>query len=330
MTSFSSKLRDGMRWIRPVLTGRPFWVAMLGLAASFVLFMLLLNFAIMPLWTRHDAAINVPEVRRLPAREAASVLERAGLRAELREQPYNPNVDADVVVDQTPLPNTSVKPGRRIYYYVNVAPREMVRVPNVVSMSEGRAKPALTDADLLVGDVRIDTLHNPYEGTVTRQTPQAGHAVPKGTRVTLWLSPGLGREQIRVPDVTGLSPGEARRVLRDVDLWVESPEARSDTVRWQEPRGGTQIRAGSEVRIHTTEPPENWNPPPAPPREPTPDEGNEESEPAAEQPEPEPAPAEATPPAPEPPPAEPPAPPPTEEPQDDGNDEGDGARYSSR
>jgi beta-lactam-binding protein with PASTA domain len=307
-----------MRWLRPVLTSRPFWLAMLGLVAAFGLFMFLLNFAIMPLWTRHDATISVPEVRRLPADEAEDVLERAGLRAELREQPYNPNIEADVVVDQTPLPNASVKPGRRIYYYVNVAPREMVQVPNVVSMSEGRAKPTLTDVGLLVGEVRTDTLHTPreMEGTVTRQMPPSGSAVPQGTRVTIWLSPGLGSEQVRVPDVTGLPPAEAQRILREADLWVDWPEGRGDTIRWQDPRAGNRRRQGEKITIHSSEPPEGWNPPPTPPREPTPDPESTRTEPAEQVPLPEPvepAPSEPLPPED----ADPVDPPP----QDDGPDE---------
>src|SRR5690606_9609363 len=106
-----------------------------------------------------------------------------------------------------------------IYYYVNASPREMVAVPDVAGMSEGVAKAELQEAELLVGDVRIDTVFTPFEGTVTRQTPPGGSAVPQGTRVTLWLSPGLGREQVRVPDVTGLAPAEAREVLREAGLW---------------------------------------------------------------------------------------------------------------
>lgn len=294
---------------------------MLGLAASFGFFVFLLNYAIMPLWTRHDAAVAVPEVRQLPADEAVDALEQAGLRPERREQPFNPNLPADIVVDQTPLPNSSVKPGRRIYYYVNAAPREMVAVPDVAGMSEGVAKAELQEAGLLVGDVRMDTLRTPFEGTVIRQTPPGGSAVPKGTRITLWLSPGLGRNQIRVPDVTGLTPAQARQVLFEAGLWVSSPDARGDSVRWQEPRAGGRLREGSEVKIHTTEPPEGWNPPPTPPRQPTSD-----SQVVRPPPTPQPAP-QPEPPAEPDPPAEPPqepAPTPTSPPPQDENEDGEG------
>jgi len=316
-----ASLRERLAWLRPVLTSRLFWTVMLGLVVGFGFFVFLLNYAIMPLWTRHGADIAVPEVRQLPAEEAVEVREEAGLRPERREQPFNPNLPADVVVDQTPLPNSSVKPGRRIYYYVNASPREMVAVPDVGGMAEGVARAELQEAGLLVGDVRMDTVRTPFEGTVTRQMPPGGSAVPKSTRVTLWLSPGLGRQQVRVPDVTGLPPAQARQVIFEAGLWVSSPEARGDTVRWQEPRAGNRLREGSEVRIHTTEPPEGWNPPPAPPREPVPEtEADTLDQQETEEPAPEPQPEPLPPPPVEPEP--PPAPPP---PQDDGGDDGNGS-----
>ncbi|MCH7639788.1 MAG: PASTA domain-containing protein [Bacteroidetes bacterium] len=246
---------ERIRWIGPVLKSGRFWLGLASAAAAFCLCLLLLNYAVMPLWTRHDAVVTVPEIRQMPMEEAEAMLRRIGLRAELRELPFNPNIPADIVVDQNPLPNTTVKPGRRIYYYVNASPKEMVTVPDVTTRSEGVARNDILHAELTVGDVLTDTLHNPYEGTVTRQTPQGGHAVPKGTRVTLWLSPGLGREMKRVPDITGLPPAEARRVIIESGLWADSPDARGDTVRWQEPGVGNRLREGSEVRIHTTNPP---------------------------------------------------------------------------
>ena len=319
-----ASFRDRLDWLRPVLRSGLFWRVILGLVVAFGFFVFLLNYAILPLWTRHDAAIAVPEVRQLPAEEAVDVLERAGLRPERREQPFNPNLPADIVVDQTPLPNSTVKPGRRIYYYVNASPREMVAVPNLVGMSEGVATAELKDAGLFVGDVRMDSLRTPFEGTVVRQTPPGGSTVPAGTRVVLWLSPGLGSGQVRVPDVTGLPPEQARQVLFDAGLWVSSPEAQGDTVRWQEPRAGNRLREGSEVKIHTTEPPEGWNPPPTPPREPTPDEAETPTEPETETPETE-EPAAEPPPEP-PPPAEPvpiPTPAPTQD-EDGQTDQDDG------
>lgn len=262
-----------------LVTSRHLWLRIAGLAAGAVLFVFLFNLALMPLWTRHGAEVRVPEVRQLAADVAEGALRSAGLRGELREQPFNPNLPPDVVVDQTPLPGASVKPGRRVYYYVNASPREMVGVPDVVSRSEGVARADLEQARLVVGQVLVDSVHTPYEGTVTRQTPRGGHQVPMGTQVTLWVSPGLGQDRVTVPDVTGLSPAEARRVLREAALWVDSPNARGAEVTWQEPRAGTRLREGEEVRIHTTPAPAGAAPPERPAPIPTPRTPQREPEP---------------------------------------------------
>ncbi|HLA64783.1 MAG TPA: PASTA domain-containing protein, partial [Rhodothermales bacterium] len=235
-----------------LLLSKPFWLRAFGLVAAGILAVVLMDLAVMPIWTRHGDSIRVPEVRQMSADAAEDVLRDAGLDGELREQPFNPNLPPDIVVDQTPLPDAEVKPGRRVYYYVNARPREMVQVPDIASRSEGVARADLEAAGLLVGEVIMDSVHTPYEGTVTRQLPRGGAQAPQGTRVTLWVSPGLGRDRVAVPDVTGLAPAEARRVIREADLWVDSPNARGDSIRWQEPRAGTRLREGEEVRIHTT------------------------------------------------------------------------------
>jgi beta-lactam-binding protein with PASTA domain len=231
---------------------RAFWIGLLGIAVGLVAFVLLLNFAIMPLWTRHDAAVAVPDVSGMSAVEAEATLERAGLNAAPDRTPYNPNVEADVVVEQNPEPGTQVKPGRRIYFYVNESPKQLVVVPDVVSLSEGVARPRVTEAGLVVASTEMDSVRTPYENTVTRQIPKAGSQVRQGTRMTLWLSPGVGTRQVRVPDVTGRSPDEARSRLRQAGLWVDSPRATSGEVLWQDPDRGATVKEGQEVRIYTT------------------------------------------------------------------------------
>lgn len=231
---------------------RAFWIGLLGIAVGLVAFVLLLNFAIMPLWTRHDAAVAVPSVSGMTAVEAEATLERAGLNAAPDRTPYNPNIEADVVVEQNPEAGTEVKPGRRIYFYVNESPKQLVVVPDVVSLSEGVARPRITEAKLVVAGTEIDSVRTPFENTVTRQVPNAGSQVRQGTRMTLWLSPGVGTRRVRVPDVTGRSPDEARARLRQAGLWVDSPRATGSEVLWQDPDRGETLKEGEEVRIYTT------------------------------------------------------------------------------
>ncbi|WP_420455920.1 PASTA domain-containing protein [Rubrivirga sp.] len=235
-----------------VLGDRAFWLGLGVIVAGLVVFALLFNSAVMPIWTRHDAAVQVPDVKELTPDEAQNVLLLAGLDWEEQEQPYNPNVPADVVVDQSPASGTTVKPGRRIYYYVNVSPKQLVVVPDVVSLSEGKAREDVGDRGLVVDRVEMDTVRTPYENTVTRQMPASDSRVPVGTRVTLWISPGVesGRE-VTVPNVVGMSTDEARAAISDAGLWVDSPRAAEGAVTRQDPAKGERLNPGEEVRIYT-------------------------------------------------------------------------------
>ena len=237
---------------RSLLTDRAFWLGLVAIGAGLVVFALLFNYAVMPIWTRHDAAVEVPDVRELDPGDAESALLLAGLEGEYKEQPYNPNVAADVVVDQSPSAGTSVKPGRRIYYYVNVSPKQLVAVPDVVSRSEGNAREDVAERGLVVDRVEMDSVRTPYENTVTRQSPTAESRVPVGTRVTLWISPGVetGRE-VTVPGVVGMPVDQARAEILGAELWVDSPRATSGEVTRQEPVRGEKLKPGQEVRIFT-------------------------------------------------------------------------------
>ena len=238
--------------LRALLTDRAFWLGLTAIAAGLVVFALLFNFAVMPIWTRHDATVSVPDVRNMAPDDAESALLLAGLEGVYDEQPYNPNIDPDIVVDQSPAAGATVKPGRRIYYYVNAQPQGLVPVPGVVSLSEGKAREEIDETELVVGRVEIDSVRTPYENTVTRQQPEEGRQVPVGTRVMLWLSPGVDNtREVRVPDVVGLPASEARERIRNAELWVDSPRAESGEITRQEPERGEMLHPGEEVRIYT-------------------------------------------------------------------------------
>jgi beta-lactam-binding protein with PASTA domain len=235
---------------RSILTDRALWSGLLGIVVGLVVAVLLFNYSVMPIWTRHDASIAVPDVREMTTSEAERTLVLAGLDGEVREQPFNPNLDPDLVVDQSPSAATLVKPGRRIYYYVNASPKELVAMPDVVSLSEGAARPQIEDAGLAVGRVELDSVRTPFENTVTRQLPAAGRQVPRGTRVQLWLSRGVDTSRrVEVPDVVGMTPAAARGRLREAGFWVASPRATGDRVTAQDPARGTLLNPGKEVTI---------------------------------------------------------------------------------
>ena len=233
-----------------ILTDRALWLGLFGILVGLVVGVLLFNYAVMPIWTRHDATVAVPNVSAMSPSEAERTLVLAGLDAEMREQPFNPNLKPDLVVDQSPSAATLVKPGRRIYYYVNASPKELATMPDVVSLSEGAARPQIEDVGLEVGRVELDSVRTPYENTVTRQLPAPGRRIPRGTRVQLWLSRGVDNSRtVAMPDVLGMTPAAARDAIRQAGLYVDSPRATGVAVTAQDPAAGARVNPGKEVTL---------------------------------------------------------------------------------
>lgn len=253
--SFFSRLQDrtkhGLRWLRPVVTGPTLWLGLLAIVGGMIGLYLVMNHVVMPLYTRQGVEARVPEVRELPFEQASDIIEGRGLRAERRDQPYNPGIQRGAVVDQNPSPNALVKPGRRVYLYVNSGPQQMVTVPDVLTLSRNLATSRLGELGLADVEVREDSVRSPYENTVTRQRPEPGEVVATRAKVTLWVSPGLGDEEVTVPDVRGLAPVDARRELVSQGLWVDPTRSIGGTVTRQEPAPGGEVRQGTEVRIYS-------------------------------------------------------------------------------
>lgn len=212
---------------------------------------------IMPSFTRYDVATAVPDVMALPFDEAALRLGDAGLRAEeyiLRK----PNLPRDVVIDQRPPAGALVKPGRRIYLTINTGDTTTVTVPRVIGLSVREAQSRMVVLGLLVPEVLPDSIPASHANTITHQEPEPGERVPHGTEVTLWYSTGLGEAYVDVPDVTGLTPEEARARLLELRLRAvilgEAADESDPTVLDQSPEAGTQVREGFEVRLRIAPP----------------------------------------------------------------------------
>ena len=248
-------VRRGWHWFRPVLRSRYFWGGLGALAVLLIVLYMVVNAWVMPTYTRYGVHVTVPSVENMTYAQAAALLEAEGLRPEREEQQYNPNVPPGHVLDQNPAPESTVKPGRRVYLKINSEDVPIVRVPDFKGINDRQARNRIRSLGLRVGTIETDTIPSPYPNTITRQEPRAGEDVDQGAVVNLWISPGLSAFQTDVPDVTDLSLEEARQVLLRAKLrpFVRPAEAEGEEdmyVERQEPRAGQRVQEGSEVRIY--------------------------------------------------------------------------------
>ncbi len=250
---------------------RYFWGGLLVLFVLLGGLFLLMNHVVMPTLTRHNVAITLPDVTGRSFEEARQLLLQEELEVERTTQRFNPTLPRDVVIDQSPEPNATVKPGRRIYLTVNSGTQSMVQIPPLVDASLREARNRLTALGLEVEDVRVDSIPSPYANVVTRQEPVPGDSLPEGGGVTLWYSTGYGEEYVSVPDVTDMTVEEAQQALLDRKLRsmviasdassdddndAESGEALDDErVQRQSREPGTRVRTGFEIRLYLGGPP---------------------------------------------------------------------------
>jgi serine/threonine-protein kinase len=152
-------------------------------------------------------------------------------------------------VDQDPNGGEEADQGSTVTLEVSGGPGEVL-VPPVENLSQRQAIKELEDADLKV-TIDSEFSEKVKKDFAIRTVPPEGTSVTKGTRVRLLVS--RGREQVTVPDVTGLTRDSAEARLRDEGLEVAVHEQESDVpegdVISQSPGAGAKLTRGDTVTI---------------------------------------------------------------------------------
>jgi hypothetical protein len=88
---------------------------------------ILIFYVSLALFTKHGSSKVVPSVENTSYSEAVELLHDEGFRVEIRDSLYLDDVKPGYVVEQFPKGNSVVKPGRKIFLYINsVHPKQVV------------------------------------------------------------------------------------------------------------------------------------------------------------------------------------------------------------
>lgn len=99
-------------------------VIIIILIAILGIWIVYLSFAI---FTKHGQSEVVPKVENISYTEAINILHEKGFNVDIRDSLYKDNVRPGFVIEQFPKANSVVKPGRKIFLYINaVHPKEVV------------------------------------------------------------------------------------------------------------------------------------------------------------------------------------------------------------
>lgn len=81
----------------------------------------------MALFTKHGETTKVPRVENLSYTNAIELLHSIGFNVDIRDSLYRDDIKPGYVIEQFPRPNSTVKPGRKVFLYINaVHPKEIV------------------------------------------------------------------------------------------------------------------------------------------------------------------------------------------------------------
>ncbi|MDE6682611.1 MAG: PASTA domain-containing protein, partial [Muribaculaceae bacterium] len=79
------------------------------------------------LFTKHGEADKVPNVENMTYTKALELLHEHGFRVDIRDSVYRDDVKPGLVIEQFPKANSMVKPGRKLFLYINaVHPKEVI------------------------------------------------------------------------------------------------------------------------------------------------------------------------------------------------------------
>lgn len=197
------------------ISKQPFWINLL--AATFLIVLLAFLFLKSLSWfTNHGSYLKVPSVIGKNTDDAVKYLEDQGFDVTITDSVYNDTLPLNTVKKQLPEAGATVKVNRTVYLNVNPIVLPMVEMPKIEGLSFRFAMERLNKNHLKLGD----TTYRPdfMKGTVLEQDYNGSKVSPGtklrwGSAVSLIIGGGLAQEQIPVPDLYGLTLGEAKSRL---------------------------------------------------------------------------------------------------------------------
>jgi beta-lactam-binding protein with PASTA domain len=210
-----------------------------------MVFCLFLLYLLLGPLTRHGKNRTVPNVVGKSFDEARKILHDEGFDLEVQDSIYTDTTAKGSVLRQVPDGDAIVKISRTVYLTINRYVPPIVEMPNLIGYSFRNAELQLKNMGLRVGDTlykpdfaRNSVLQQLYHG----ETIVPGTKIQQGESITLVLGDGVGETEFAVPNLIGMTFGDARLMLETNGLSflvvLPDPDV-SDTLNayiwWQNP-----------------------------------------------------------------------------------------------
>lgn len=228
---------------------------LLGIAATFALAgVLIMDWIVMPLYTRHNEEYEMPNITKMRFEEAMQPLEDGDFVLIKEEERYSEQLPPGYIIEQSPPPHTKVKSGRRVYVVVSRGERRVI-VPSLLERSQRDAELILSGQRLALGRVDFQYSGIHPEGVVIGQSVPPNAEVSVNTRVNLVVSMGAEPSVFLVPAIEGRTFNDALQRIKQAGLQVGqitytlAPALLPETVIHQSIPANTQVEKGTAIDL---------------------------------------------------------------------------------
>ncbi len=202
------------------LTHRPLWVNIVAVILLTSI-LVLAFFGSLDYITKHGKFEKVPSMIGKNIDEARSLLESKGFEVEIQDSVYIDSIPRLAVVKQSPEGDAMVKVNRTVYLTINRSQPPLIEMPNLVGFTLRNAEMYLENLGLHIGDTifKPDIAKNAVLEQLFNGKPiEAGTKIHMGSAISFVLGDGVGDEEMRVPDMIGLTLVEAKIQLQTMRI----------------------------------------------------------------------------------------------------------------
>jgi len=197
--------------------------------------------------------IAVPQIANETAAQAASELNKRGLKLRIDKVVFNEQLAAGVIISQVPPASIRVRKGDAVSVIVSKGPN-LIKMPDVVGLSLREAMVRLHGTNLEIGN-KTYIFATARENTVLAQAVAPDSFIAAHTSVDLLVSKGEKPQYFLMPRLTGLKLDTAESVALKMGLNIDKIGYNYDflslpgNVVGQSPVQNTVVKAGVPINL---------------------------------------------------------------------------------
>ena len=234
------------------------WLRFLTVFTIFtIIFVLVMDKIIMPLYIGHGDEIPLVDVRGRTLDQAVIILNMVGLQYEVIDSTDNKDLPPQTVVDQQPPAGTPVKNGRVVRLVITSGER-FFPMPSLVGKVMEAANLEMNRYFLKTDSLTYEYSSDKPQGVITAQSIPPRQRVSANDSVSLVVSKGPPPRQLAVPDLFGMNLDEARAFIRKAGFrvgdirYITNDDLVSYTVIGQKPEFGVLYDNPVPINLEVT------------------------------------------------------------------------------